>query len=157
MLLNWGTGDTSPLSITVYLFKLMIILSNEIVWKSCDLYILKNHMENTSYISLRNILYKKHIILYERCTVPCENRVASYKKCTVLCKKSTISYTPYSVWEVCGKCTADKVVCFRVYTESQALFLHKKVHIVSTQFQLSFQLPKNITQDALFSIHYFTY
>lgn len=49
MLLNWGTGDTSPLSITVYLFKLMIILSNEIVWKSCDLYILKNHMENTSY------------------------------------------------------------------------------------------------------------
>lgn len=93
-------------------------------------------------ISLRNVLYKKHIILYERCTVPCENRVASYKKCTVLCKKSTISYTPYIVWEVCGKCTADKVVCFRVYTESQALFLHKKVHIVSTQFQLSFQLPK---------------
>lgn len=156
MLLNWGTGDTSPLSITIYLFKLMIILSNEIVWNSCDLDILKKHMEK-HVISLWNILYKKHIILYERCTVPCENRVASYKKCTVLCKKSTISYTPYIVWEVCGKCTADKVVCFRVYTESQALFLHKKVHIVSTQFQLSFQLPKNITQDALFSIHYFTY
>lgn len=49
MLLNLGTGDTSPLSITVYLFKLMIILSNEIVWNSCDLDILKNHMENTSY------------------------------------------------------------------------------------------------------------
>lgn len=49
MLLNWGTGDTSPLSITIYLFKLMIILSNEIVWNSCDLDILKKHMENTSY------------------------------------------------------------------------------------------------------------
>lgn len=83
-------------------------------------------------ISLRNILYKKHIILYERCTVPCENRVASYKKCTVLCKKSTISYTLYSVWEVCGKCTADKVVCFRVYTESQAVSSQKSSHCKHT-------------------------
>lgn len=90
-------------------------------------------------ISLRNVLYKKRIILYERCTVPCEIHVASYKKCTVPCKKSTISYTLYRVWEVCEKCTADKIACFRVYTESQALFLHKKVHIVSTQFHFSYQ------------------
>lgn len=69
MLLNWGTGDTSPLSITVYLFKLMIILSNEIVWNLCDLDILKKPY-GKHIISLRNVLYKKHIILYERCTVP---------------------------------------------------------------------------------------
>lgn len=49
MFLNWGIGDISLLLIIVYLFKFMIILSNEIVWNLCDLDILKNYMENILY------------------------------------------------------------------------------------------------------------
>lgn len=67
---------------------------------------------------MKDVLYLVKIVLHHTRSVPyCARKVPYHTH--VQCVRS--------VWEMY---CCDKVVCFRVYTESQALFLHKKVHIV---------------------------